>query len=132
MMQKLYKDLSVLIQNSYISVANSPYETAYQLEIVDGIGQMHVINICSSVSHTGPNTVYARYEIYVNDELLVQALRPISLTNQREKIRRKNMSDVDKLEKLLRMCSNKIKQQETISQKNHMLKAMITCKEHIH
>ena len=130
MFNKLCNKLSKLIPMCWISVSNSPEETSYCIDA----GQDMYIDICSRVAYTGTNTIYARYEIFINDELVVCAQRPISLidTPSVKNVSRET-AEAEKIEQLMRMCSQKILKQETISQRNHMLKNLFAQKsEHIH
>lgn len=122
MPEELFKNLCSLIKVSFISVQNNRLASIYSLETFDETGDIIYIDICSYYSHSDPKNSYVKYELYIDNELIADAIRPVF---DKKSISAKQRTIANKLETLLSMCSMKIVDQERAGQSHHMLKTFI-------
>lgn len=123
----LFYTLYTLIPTSFVSVENSKTMSVYSFTIPDENGEETYINLCSYYSHTDPKNSYVAYELYIDDEMIARAIKPI-FDKKPAKPKRAKISDLvmaEKLEILLSLCSQKIIQQEYNSHSQHMLKTFM-------
>ena len=123
----LFYTLYTLIPTSFVSVTNSKTMSVYSFTIPDENGEETYINLCSYYSHTDPRNSYVAYELYIDDEMIARAIKPI-FDKKPAKPKRAKISDLvmaEKLEVLLSLCSQKIIQQEYNSHSQHMLKTFM-------
>ena len=123
----LFYTLYTLIPTSFVSVTNSKTMSVYSFTIPDENGEETYINLCSYYSHTDPKNSYVAYELYIDDEMIARAIKPI-FDKKPAKPKRAKISDLvmaEKLEVLLSLCSQKIIQQEYNSHSQHMLKTFM-------
>ena len=123
----LFYTLYTLIPNRFVSVENSKTMSVYSFTIPDENGEETYINLCSYYSHTDPKNSYVAYELYIDDEMIARAIKPI-FDKKPAKPKRAKISDLvmaEKLEILLSLCSQKIIQQEYNSHSQHMLKTFM-------
>ena len=122
MTRKLYDFLVYIIPRSYISVSNTPTETLYSFDYTNQDGDVTYFDLMCEYSHTDMNGPHARYTLLVDDIPVCVAVRQVlDIPGQPHQ---KKSSDVMQMERLLRLCSDKIIVQEVISQRNHMLKSI--------
>lgn len=122
MTESLFFLLCEAIAGSYVSVHNDEFLSAYSFYIPTGIGEETLVNICSSYSHTDSKNSYVSYQLYLDEELVSSAIRPI-FNKKTSKDKKQKISEADRLESLLALCSSKVIKQEYESQKLHMLKS---------
>ncbi len=122
MTEELFKNLCSLIKISFISVQNNRMASIYSLETFDETGDIIFIDICSYYSHSDPKNSYVKYELYIDNELIADAIRPVF---DKKSISVKQRTIANKLETLLSMCSMKIVDQERAGQSRHMLKTFV-------
>lgn len=123
----LFYTLYTLIPTSFVSVTNSKTMSVYSFTIPDENDEETYINLCSYYSHTDPKNSYVAYELYIDDEMIARAIKPI-FDKKPAKPKRAKISDLvmaEKLEVLLSLCSQKIIQQEYNSHSQHMLKTFM-------
>lgn len=123
----LFYTLYTLIPTSFVSVTNSKTMSVYSVTIPDENGEETYINLCSYYSHTDPKNSYVAYELYIDDEMIARAIKPIfdrKPANPRQK-KISTLTMAEKLEILLSLCSKKIIQQEYNSHSQHMLKTFM-------
>lgn len=123
----LFYTLYTLIPKSFVSVENSKTMSVYNFTIPDENGEETYIDLCSYYSHTDPKNSYVAYELYIDDEMIARAIKPV-FDKKPAKPKRAKISDLvmaEKLEVLLSLCSQKIIQQEYNSHSQHMLKTFM-------
>ena len=123
----LFYTLYTLIPNRFVSVENSKTMSVYSFTIPDENGEETYIDLCSYYSHTDPKNSYVAYELYIDDEMIARAIKPV-FDKKPAKPKRAKISDLvmaEKLEVLLSLCSQKIIQQEYNSYSQHMLKTFM-------
>ena len=123
----LFYTLYTLIPNRFVSVENSKTMSVYSFTIPDENGEETYIDLCSYYSHTDPKNSYVAYELYIDDEMIARAIKPIfdrKPANPRQK-KISTLTMAEKLEILLSLCSQKIIQQEYNSHSQHMLKTFM-------
>lgn len=123
----LFYTLYTLIPTSFVSVENSKTMSVYNFTIPDENGEETHIDLCSYYSHTDPKNSYVAYELYIDDEMIARAIKPV-FDKKPAKPKRAKISDLvmaEKLEVLLSLCSQKIIQQEYNSHSQHMLKTFM-------
>lgn len=123
----LFYTLYTLIPTSFVSVTNSKTMSVYSFTIPDENDEETYINLCSYYSHTDPKNSYVAYELYIDDEMIARAIKPI-FDKKPAKPKRAKISDLvmaEKQEVLLSLCSQKIIQQEYNSHSQHMLKTFM-------
>ena len=137
MTNKLFSLLYNIIPKTYVSVENNSYISCYYFYLPRGIGEDAYVEISCGYSHIDNKNAYAKYQLYIDDELLYEAFKPIALeqliNKDAKQIYEEKNELADKLEKLLELCSTQIIVQEMKSRNMHMLKTFaVSNNQHTH
>ena len=88
----LFYTLYTLIPTSFVSVENSKTMSVYSFTIPDENGEETYINLCSYYSHTDPKNSYVAYELYIDDEMIARAIKPIFDRKPANPLQKKNIN----------------------------------------
>lgn len=112
------------IPKTFVSVNNDETFSKYYFYMPSGIAEDAFVEIICSYSYTDPKNSYAKYQLYIDGSLISNAIQPVFTKKRKYKISA-NMSEAERLETLLKVCSNKVILQEFGSHKTHMLKTFL-------
>lgn len=129
MTNKLFTLLTHVIPISFVSVSNSQNLTSYSFHIPNEPGEDTLVKLTSSYAYTGPKNIYAKYQLYLDEELIATATRPVINDKKIPFPKLTGLTPADQLETLLYMCSLKVIQQEYDSHITHMLKTFNDAKK---
>lgn len=123
-----YKVLRMTIRDSYVSVHNTPDGTAYY--IADDTNpdlDASVMILSTRYANNGTNGMFAEYSLMIDDELVACVNKPIINLNTKQphQLPRGQKTNLAQMEKLVRMCSDKVISQEIEARKNNMIKAVL-------
>ena len=117
----IYEYLRFAIPVSFVSVFNHPVMSLYTFDTFGANAEDLHVEIRVHHSWTGPKGPYVAYELFINDAFVERADKPALI---KPKVKSKpNMAD--KLENLVKLCSEKVITQEYESRKIHMLKGFL-------
>lgn len=129
----MQKDFITLLEHAipytYVSVLNTPETTEYYIDLTDpeDEDELNIILSCQYAAVTA-NGISGVYTMYINGDIAMQATKrvlnyiPASKKPAQRKAK-KTVTDADRLENLIRICSAKVISQEIEARKNHMIKS---------
>lgn len=123
MTKELFSLLCVSIPKAFISVDNYETYSRYYFYMPEGPAKDSFVEIFCSYSYSDQRNIYAIYELYI-DEKLISNARQAVFTKAKQKKANIHMTESDRLEILLKLCSTKVIVQEIESHKTHMLKTL--------
>ncbi len=121
----LDKFLRYLITHNYVSVLNVGNMNVYTITAAE-FGQIMNIRLSANYSYVAVDDVWVKYDLTINEETIAEATKPVISKSRDFLPRNKNDVLAKKLDRLLRMCSNRVIAQEKLAQSNAMLKGLRT------
>ena len=129
----MQKDFITLLEHAipytYVSVLNTPETTEYYIDLTDpeDEDELNIILSCQYAAVTA-NGISGVYTMYINGDIAMQATKRVLnyIPAPKQPVQRKakkTVTDADRLENLIRMCSAKVISQEIEARKNHMIKS---------
>ena len=127
----MQKDFITLLEQTipytYVSVLNTPETTEYYIDLTDpeDEDELDIILSCQYAAVTA-NGISGVYTMYINGDIAMQATKRIlnyipASKQPAQRKAKKTVTDADRLENLIRMCSAKVISQEIEARKNHMI-----------